>query len=646
MKFTDLSFFLLYFFVSSIFNIAYSAESSIVISSQSFPVKLFCFPSGGYVSPSTYGGENITFSTKWDNCYKVKIGIKPWGGDKDEEIVFESEPESEGLFNWTPRTPKETSYDFFHRAFDKNNNEIKTLTSQLRLICYHERELILNEVLETNGEGELWKLCPLCRRWIKLININVLNEEYIDNRNDTYLICHGNANSVSEDWIYNMGTAILNRFENGVNVIAVDWGKLANPTSIIAEDQIKPWLSAGNISNVVDTVIKQCEAVGLNAAKTTLIGHSHGGHVVANLAIDWKHGKFKRLIGLDTSTTDKWVHKLNKRDPEIWIRKIQKVCKQVEFYKSSWELSLTQNEQLFANYNFFISCNSQLPHLKWLNFFPLPFEPLTESGISRHSFVHSWFTNTIILPENYKNLGFNFKGDFSWNELSNHKIPSDETKGMLCGVINLNRVELLHQNYNYKSWILAPSSKKSPVTRLWERVYSAIEYESENPEIPNGIVTSGNSIVIKTKNNADNFSVPYYLWQDYLTIASAEIPLPVTGAWLVDLQLLLERSATARYSLGVAFNWEDVSLETLSKCIGEAGGARQVSRKLAESPLDFNFAKPGESKDVTLPIKFENNLFDKTRPLMIAKKNSLPTFRKVLLVTATGVESGDFPRAC
>ena len=96
------------------------------------------------------------------------------------------------------------------------------------------------------------------------------------------------------------------------------------------------------------------EEIGIDPSKTTVIGHSHGGHVGANIITHWSGGKFARFVGLDVSTTDNWVHLLNGMDPSDWIAKIRGRCEQTEFYKSTWDMSLEKKNQLYGHWNFLV----------------------------------------------------------------------------------------------------------------------------------------------------------------------------------------------------------------------------------------------------------------------------------------------------
>ena len=159
--------------------------------------------------------------------------------------------------------------------------------------------------------------------------------------------------------------------------------------------------------------------LGIQHGSTTLVGHSHGGHIVANIVNILGDGDpFMRCVGLDTSTTDNLIHNGNDYSPSGWTN-IRSRCHQIEFYKSSWDMSLEEISQLYGHYNFALICKyNEAAGYAWVEDGVGEFR---EKGsfleeFDRHSSSWCWFVQTMKTPNLYPNLGFNFDGDNSWRE--------------------------------------------------------------------------------------------------------------------------------------------------------------------------------------------------------------------------------------
>ena len=274
------------------------------------------------------------------------------------------------------------------------------------LVCEHDGSVRMwkpgtGKVCKVEKNGEIWQWCRACGRW-------VLDAAGFDGERPTYVICHGHANSIDEIWIREMAEALPPQ----ANVLAVNWGEYA--------DCLLPHDSAAGIPSVVDRVEKRLTTrFVIRPDRTTFIGHSHGAHVAANVVVDLGEDEpIARFVGLDTSTDEFGVHDLN-RDwehftfesygPDRWLDDIRACCRQTEFYKTSWIMSLSR-EKAYGHYNFVVVGEDDLPE----TLFDVAHveESLTDlDEIARHSFSHDWFTRTIRDPVRYAGLGFNFSGD-------------------------------------------------------------------------------------------------------------------------------------------------------------------------------------------------------------------------------------------
>ena len=261
------------------------------------------------------------------------------------------------------------------------------------------------DVCERGEDGDVWQWCRGCGRWVR-------SPVGFDKNRWTYVICHGHANSIDEEWIAEMADALPPE----ANVLAVNWGESA--------DKLLPHDSAWFIPDVVEQMEWCLRFVyGISPDMTTFIGHSHGAHVAANVVFDLGQDvPVARFVGLDTSTDEFGVHLGNFKviswypfvesyGPDRWMDAIRSRCRQVEFYKTSWVMSLSR-EKAYGHYNFVVVGEGGLPE-KLLDIAHSEESLEDEGEIARHSFSHDWFTRTIRDPVRYVGLGFNFAGDAS-----------------------------------------------------------------------------------------------------------------------------------------------------------------------------------------------------------------------------------------
>ncbi len=496
----------------------------------------------------------------------------------------------------------------------------------------------------------------------------------------TYLICHGNQNDLyggldkeSNKWVKRMAQLLCSQG----NVLSVNWGNGA--------DNLLPHFSSLNIGTAADEAVKNLVVLGLNAEKTILIGHSHGGHVAARIATSEKFaGKFARYIGLDVSTTDKFVHG-TASEVMKWIKSLKGRCKdeQVEFYKSSWNMSLENKEQLFGKYNFAL-CRANG------DFYELPSFGVTGANkieLARHSFAWQWFIETIADNVTYANLGFNFTGDASWKAICHNNRTNDIGNPggeALAGMIRGNVVELLsvaragdkHDGWEY-SKIVSPgheakekmsSGSSETMNRLNLNVIRSIDYSIGSGELPASIASKG-SLKFRVVNEADNKSINYMKIDTPSGLDNGRFPsyylgsLPwnndyhylANGVWLIDLDGLLEMYP----SLSVD-DWIAMKPEALSTMLASNAsrfvrriGLTKISAPNVSNGSDMPFMIPGGDMDCTVKFeKFDNDLFDDDRPLMSIGEDGKTTYRRILLLVAAGIVAnpesksiGDFFRS-
>ena len=276
-------------------------------------------------------------------------------------------------------------------------------------VCLHDETVEMwkpgtGEVCDRGDDGDVWQWCRSCGRW-------VLDAAGFDGERATYVICHGHANSIDELWIRDMAEALPAQ----ANVLAVNWGDAAD------------WYLPHDSAYFIPDVVEQaewclCSVYGIRPELTTFVGHSHGAHVAANIAFDFGEDMpVARFVGLDTSTDEFGVHELNFKvvswlpyetvsyGLDRWMDAIRIRCRQVEFYKTSWIMSLSR-DKAYGHYNFVVVGASDLPE-KLFDVARSEESLEDKNEIARHSFSHDWFTRTIREPERYAGLGFNFAGD-------------------------------------------------------------------------------------------------------------------------------------------------------------------------------------------------------------------------------------------
>ena len=517
--------------------------------------------------------------------------------------------------------------------------------------------------------GSVWKLCPSCEKWalsVQEIPQIVAPGERVEPQYETlepladgkevYVICHGHQNSVATPWVLQMGKALLSRTQG--NILAVNWGKGAD--HVLPNVRLVPYVLEGSAAKIPETVaeaIRELEALGVDPSRTTMIGHSHGGHVAARIITESRgrgFANFARYVGLDVSTTDNLVHGFAGAVRD-WIGTIRGRCvdTRVEFYKSSWNMSLEKREQLFGKYNFalalygdFFERGSLAP---WFG------DGADAIELQRHSLAWRWFTATIKSPSHYKNLGFNFMGDASWKELAQNNGVGDIKNpgpGSICGMIRGNVVEMLsqiqtaqsHPHWQYEDRVLNEEPIPHLFTlmslnqfeiasksfrRLYYNLARTVEYEVQCGTSDSGVLCSGTTLNVPVRNLADNYSIRY---------AEIEVLNPywlkfgpeTTAAYLIDAQGLADRGLDVSETM----SFEDFARILQSVNRGEyVKNIGSTDRFLEDGSA---FVRPGQSKTGAMKLSFDNDLFGADRPLMAKDDKGGLSYRRVILMTVSG----------
>ena len=395
--------------------------------------------------------------------------------------------------------------------------------------------------------GDVWWFHKECNWWHRATLADV-KAKFTSNAN-VYVICHGNACSLQEDyddwWVSPMAQRILAKNSNAT-VLAVDWGDVANEKGDLSG--ANPQWATPHIPAVADELTRQLTVVfgnGFGGKGFTLIGHSHGAHLAGNVARRMKNEGCKpvRLVGMDTSpmnTHEGFSDAL--KFPQAWNGDD---AGSVEFFKTSFGFSMgTQDDgEVYGCPTFYVVENGDdfkrdlykkgvLPHKGY-------FDALG-SSLHRHSFSHDWFSFTILSG-----------GDFGWNwkESLWRKQPIGNNNEPLvrafCGVLsekvgytsmelgsecvaNLNaaitsekngvlyRGTVDGTNWRFYSRVLGKQADAdlgltgySALERLWNLDSLLVEYYAKSLEINQDVIRAEEELNLSffVGNFADNFTM-------------------------------------------------------------------------------------------------------------------------------------------
>ena len=534
-----------------------------------------------------------------------------------------------------------------------------------------EHRLTAENWKRQDRNGSVWKLCPSCEKWalaVQEIPQIVAPGERVEPQYETiepladgkevYVICHGHQNSVATPWVLQMGKALLSRTQG--NILAVNWGKGAD--HVLPHVRLVPYVLEGSAAKIPETVaeaIRELEALGVDPSRTTMIGHSHGGHVAARIITESRgrgFANFARYVGLDVSTTDNLVHGFAAAVFSVdWIEEIRGRCvgERAEFYKSSWDMSLEAQSELFGKYNFALALDGDFYERGSLA--PWFLDAADAIELQRHSLAWGWFTATIKSPSHYKNLGFNFMGDASWKELAQNNGVGDIKNpgpGSICGMIRGNVVEMLsqiqtaqsHPHWQYEDRVLNEEAIPHLFTlmslnqfeiasksfrRLYYNLARTVEYEVQCGTSDSGVLYSGTTLNVPVRNLADNYSIRY-AEIEALNPYWLKFGPETTAAYLIDAQGLADRGLDVSETM----SFEDFARILQSVNRGEyVKNIGSTDRFLEDGSA---FVRPGQSKTGAMKLSFDNDLFGADRPLMAKDDKGGLSYRRVILMTVSG----------
>ena len=536
--------------------------------------------------------------------------------------------------------------------------------------CDHVVAVSPGDTNPNEDDGTLWRWCAKCGKWTLVVGkewaetdgpnyiTKVVYEKDFSKTAKTFIICHGNENSIATPWMGTMASAICTRMQGDVNVFGVNWGKGAH--SILGN----PYGSANSIKEVVEKLEDYLDSIQFNYAETVLIGHSHGAHVLANLAVRWNKAKFKRFVGLDASTTDNWVHLFNGLSPSKWIKDIRgSVTGTSEFYKSSWDMSLEKKDQLYGHWNFLVFRDTKRGQLYEYGTGGAAVSD-NDAELLRHSYAHEWFLASI--SGNYADIGFGFKGQTSWKNLAHNNGTKDIVnpgQDGFAGVIRGNRVEMLsalrtdgnHDNWRYSETVLSGDHWKSaePIRRTASNLARTIDYHIATDVLPD-VLAGKSRISIQSKNCADNKTVPYMSG----SISAFGNPNPnpwpwknnlAYGVWLVDYEGIVQDDSSTAARLAESLSGSSrIGAETLKDLLnGKTAYIRRVGQTFVENPAlspllasGTPFILPGCGDDgkASVRIRFDNDCFGSDKPLIYRDDNGDVKYRRVIAIAGAGVK--------
>ena len=495
---------------------------------------------------------------------------------------------------------------------------------------------------DRDRNGSVWKWCPSCEKWalaVQEIPQIVAPGERVEPQyetlepladgKDVYVICHGNKNSIQWEWVRDMARAL----QSTGTVLAVNWsdGAEAYKDTSAAASALR---AAKEIPSVANVASKQLfDVLKISPSRLTLIGHSHGGHVVGHIATGKSiPGRIHRVVGLDTSRAAVHPHGNLK-----WLDKIRGCAEMVEFYRSSWGMSLSGWEELYGHYNFAVFHQGDFYDVNEINDHEQDF---------RHNYSYEWFTKTISNPTLFADLGFNFKGSSSWKALAHNTGVNDienPGSGAICGMIRGNTVEMLsriqteqnHGNWQYAERVLSQSQslQSDAFDRLYVNLARTAEYEVQCGVPDSGVLCSGTTLNVPVRNLADNYSIPYgqvEAQKSVLEDGLLGLGPETTAAYLIDAQGLADRGLDVSETM----SFEDFARILQSVNRGEyVKNIGSTDRFLEDGSA---FVRPGQSKTGAMKLSFDNDLFGADRPLMAKDDKGGLSYRRVILMTVSG----------
>ena len=261
------------------------------------------------------------------------------------------------------------------------------------------------------------------------------------NSKDILLICHGNANSIHQDWIEDMAKKAISSGKFKV-VLAADWGDDAFRHQ---PDWATGWPeeTAVHIPEDARMSFVALRNMGVQGTELSVVGHSHGGHYAGIVA---RNIGAKKLIGLDTSPY--WTQKKNparNKYPIAWNAETSTASESVALYKSSWFYSMGTdptdgvNGAIWGKPSFYVSQVGDFYNDAWKRGNEknkMAWRDILRYTDLRHGYSHQWLRLNFndILAWNWSNSGN------TWKELSGYDQSIPEV-GQFAGVLRGTEME-------------------------------------------------------------------------------------------------------------------------------------------------------------------------------------------------------------
>lgn len=337
---------------------------------------------------------------------------------------------------------------------------------------------------DTNGDGsvpgQIWVWNN--NAWCKLTPENFTFDE------NTYIITHGLNNTLFiEEWMCGIAKGLKNR-EHEAQVLAVDWGDIADRSNIgigditasgIVDSSFRTYRLLEQIAQYTDK-----DLGAFTSSKLNLIGHSYGAHYSAYLA-SYLGNKPASLVGLDSAEEGFQSHEII-LGPDS--------AREVYFYKSSAGLGGgdTGNKAL-GKFNFYtIEHRGDLDLYAWF-----------DAWSDDHGYAHQFYIRTLN-SSSAGIAGYNIQNTRYFEDLSRLCISTATCADPYVGIVGSSlKIECLTRGYY----------NENPEFKLKESSWSVSDYWSSIQELQ----TTTSGFVREVKSISDNVEAVSYL-VDYVLI--------------------------------------------------------------------------------------------------------------------------------
>jgi len=468
--------------------------------SESIEVKVRVPVTGGSLALSLYslgarpgdGSEEIIDWAYWYDNETIITEMESTFGTTWEEYVSSLATLAANVAPWEGIVFSAHNLEFYALL---NSANIETSASNLKSISSEE-----NTIASSYDEpGTIWVL-NLSGWEEPEKGVNVFPGER------TAIIIHGHTNTHETLWVGQMAYAL--RAQNVKNVLAVDWGRWANPTGTILDIGM-PTRSARQIPEVAMRVATQLRELGLNEGAGTnmhLIGHSHGAHV-AGLTAEYLGTKPARITALDASEELSHIFCPKNFLGSGWG---ENSARFVDFYKSS-VLYGGENMWGWGTDNFLLVKSNEV----WGSINPY-------TNLGNHEYAYEWYIKTINNKDPTLELGYSWHKD-SWDnsqyKFENLDAQNGNWKGLIRGAYGKSVIETFSEGTDKAKYPLQwqyPGAwyEYIPADQIIDDLAAAVEMEITNvqavSEEGGSIWKAGGkgTIYYDILNNADNPSIP------------------------------------------------------------------------------------------------------------------------------------------